>query len=184
MKKARRRRGKLAKKAAARTKEFDLDGLASLLRAMLDQLALRAKSPSATYELLAELTFDRVLIETRRAFPKLAHLPRADELHRFRVRVKRLRYAAELVEPVLGQRFDAIHARAKKIQDVLGDHQDRVVLGDALERHRDRIRGDRHPLLVTGLDRLALRVRGEREQLFQRFNAEYGHVSGPHLFAR
>lgn len=183
LKAARARRTRLAKKAATSTQTFDLDALGVALRKMLDDLALRARSPSTTYELLAELTFDRILEETRQAFPTFAHLPRPEELHAFRLRVKRLRYAAELVEPVLGERFEEIHRRAKKIQELLGAHQDRVVLGQTLDRHRRKVARDEHPTVARGLDQLVVAVRGEREQLFQRFSTEYAHGAGPKLFA-
>jgi CHAD domain-containing protein len=178
------RRDKLAKKAAARTKEFDLDALGVGLRRMLDELAIRARSPSATYELIARLTFDRTLDETRRSVPTFAHLPRPAELHAFRIRVKRLRYAAEFVEPVLGERFLPIQRGTKKIQEVLGDHQDRVVLCEVLEGHRDRVERSKSPELARGLDQLIMAVRSEREQLFQRFSTEYAQASRQQLFAR
>jgi CHAD domain-containing protein len=180
--KALSRRDKVAKKARARVGAFELDDLGAGLRRILDDVALRARAQSTTYELLAELAFDRVLDETRRSFPTFAHLPRAEELHRFRLQVKKLRYAAELVEPVLGSGFLPIHRRTKQVQELLGDHQDRVVLVKTLERHRNRIAKQRLP--TSGFDRLIVRVEDEREQLFQRFSNEYEQSFGPHLFAR
>lgn len=51
----------------------------------------------------------------------------ADLAHRARKAAKRHRYAVELAEPVLGGRAEAIVARRKDLQDVLGAHQDAVV---------------------------------------------------------
>jgi CHAD domain-containing protein len=59
-----------------------------------------------------------------------------DELHALRIRAKRVRYAAEL----LGRK--KVVARAKELQDVLGEHQDAVV---AEERLRGLATGARGP---------------------------------------
>jgi CHAD domain-containing protein len=50
-----------------------------------------------------------------------------DELHRVRIRVKRVRYAAEAVAPVLGKRARAVARAAASLQETLGEHQDAVV---------------------------------------------------------
>ncbi len=50
-----------------------------------------------------------------------------DELHAARIKVKRARYAAELAEHELGSRGERFVDAAKRLQDVLGEHQDSVV---------------------------------------------------------
>ena len=55
-------------------------------------------------------------------------MPSDAALHEVRIRAKRCRYAAELVEP--GDRPAAratSRARCARVQDVLGEHQDAVV---------------------------------------------------------
>jgi CHAD domain-containing protein len=47
-------------------------------------------------------------------------------LHDVRKGAKRVRYAAEAAQPVLGDRADALAAQAKNLQTVLGDHRDAV----------------------------------------------------------
>jgi CHAD domain-containing protein len=47
--------------------------------------------------------------------------------HEARKKAKRLRYAAEMAEPVLGKRARSLAKAAKKIQTALGVHQDSVV---------------------------------------------------------
>jgi CHAD domain-containing protein len=49
------------------------------------------------------------------------------ELHEARKAGKRLRYAAEAAEPVLGKGAGRVVTRVKEFQDVLGEHQDMVV---------------------------------------------------------
>lgn len=60
----------------------------------------------------------------RKAVRKLPGRPNADELHAVRIKVKRARYAAELA----GARGRRFVAQAKKLQDILGDLQDAVVI--------------------------------------------------------
>ncbi|KIX78176.1 metal-binding protein, partial [Streptomyces sp. MBRL 10] len=53
-------------------------------------------------------------------------------LHEARKAAKRLRYAAESAEPVLGRPAKRLAKAAKKVQSLLGDHQDSVVARGAL----------------------------------------------------
>ncbi|UVS77095.1 CHAD domain-containing protein [Actinokineospora sp. UTMC 2448] len=68
-----------------------------------------------------------VLKRPRRRFTKavagLGDDPADEELHRLRIRGKRLRYAAELH----GKKAKPVVKAAKRLQDILGDHQDAVV---------------------------------------------------------
>jgi CHAD domain-containing protein len=59
--------------------------------------------------------------------------PREAALHQARKAAKQARYAAEAVAPVLGRDAARFGKRMKKLQTVLGDHQDTVV-GRQLER--------------------------------------------------
>ena len=63
----------------------------------------------------------------RRAFAALGDDPADNDLHAARIRVKRARYAADLAAHELGGRGAAFVTAAKRMQDVLGDHQDAVV---------------------------------------------------------
>ncbi|MFJ9851711.1 CHAD domain-containing protein [Streptomyces sp. NPDC101150] len=59
--------------------------------------------------------------------------PRRDEaLHGARKAAKRVRYAAEAARPVLGKPAKKFAKRTKRVQQVLGDHQDSVVARGAL----------------------------------------------------
>jgi CHAD domain-containing protein len=56
------------------------------------------------------------------------------QLHRARKAAKRARYAAELLKPVVGKKAMRKVKHYKRIQSVLGDHQDTVVARAALRR--------------------------------------------------
>ncbi|HEY3749190.1 MAG TPA: CHAD domain-containing protein [Pseudonocardiaceae bacterium] len=53
---------------------------------------------------------------------------RDDALHQVRKAVKRMRYAAEATAPVVGRPAERYRRRSTKVQQVLGDHHDFVVL--------------------------------------------------------
>ncbi len=95
--------------------------------ALLDDTArtideLEPSESDASLDELAGKAFHKV----RKAVRKLPDEPSDEELHAVRKKGKRARYAAELADqkkPV---------KRAKKLQDVLGEHQDAVVAVDTL----------------------------------------------------
>jgi CHAD domain-containing protein len=71
----------------------------------------------------------RALRRVRQAVRALPdHDPEAEALHEVRKRAKRARYAAELVSELSGGRTDKLAQRLTELQDVLGAHQDQVVL--------------------------------------------------------
>ena len=67
-----------------------------------------------------------------RAASKLESMPSSEGLHRMRIRAKRARYAAEVAEPLVGKPARRFVSRAKKLQDVAGEHQDAVVAEQTL----------------------------------------------------
>jgi CHAD domain-containing protein len=73
----------------------------------------------------------------RRAAKALPGHPDADDLHEIRIKVKRARYAAELVAGAAGQRGARFIEQAKALQDILGEHQDAVVIEEYLHENVD-----------------------------------------------
>jgi CHAD domain-containing protein len=62
----------------------------------------------------------------------VAHLPDPapdPALHAIRIKAKRARYAAEVMEPAFGPPARALARALTRVQDVLGEHQDAVVAG-------------------------------------------------------
>jgi len=97
------------------------------LRALLRDAAQALPATEATdARRLARREFRR--LERRGALDPKAG---SAALHKRRIRAKRARYAAELVDSRASHRFVA---RAKEVQDVLGEHQDAVVARRQLRR--------------------------------------------------
>jgi len=74
----------------------------------------------------------------RKAVQKLPGRPSTDELHAVRIKVKRARYAAELARAAASARGKRFIRQAKKLQDILGDLQDAVVIEQYLHDAIDR----------------------------------------------
>ncbi len=95
---------------------------------LLDRLERELPDPHASGESvpLAEIAGDehRALVKTMR---KLGDDPEDDVLHAARIRVKHARYAAELAQPAVGRPASRYINGAKRLQDILGDHQDATV---------------------------------------------------------
>jgi CHAD domain-containing protein len=95
----------------------------------------------------------------RRAVKALPETPVDADLHGVRIKAKRARYAAELAAPVAGRPAERFVERIKKLQDVLGEHQDAVVAEAHLRALAGRPAG-RRAGFVAGL--LAERQRARR----------------------
>jgi len=67
-----------------------------------------------------------------------------------RIKAKRVRYAAELAAPVAGRLAERFVDRVKKLQDILGEHQDAVVAETRLRELFDQASG-RRTGFVAGL---------------------------------
>ena len=111
--------------ALSRKRYFDL----------LERLAQAERPPlqDAGDVRLADLWWAEVR-RTLMAFAVLDERSPDDELHAARIRVKRARYAAELTAHELGPAGKRFVSAAKKLQDVLGEHQDAVVAEEWLTR--------------------------------------------------
>jgi CHAD domain-containing protein len=118
--------------------------------------------------------------KTRRAVDAATRVgqgaPRDAALHKVRRSVKRLRYAAEVVEPVVGGPAGRYRRRCKKVQGTLGQHHDLVVLRTVLrelggQAHLDGGNGFTFGLLHGRADEAAQ----HRENLFP---AQWQRLSG------
>ncbi|NWF71522.1 MAG: CYTH and CHAD domain-containing protein [Nitrospirae bacterium] len=62
----------------------------------------------------------------KKSIERLGTLPNDVALHKLRIKIKRARYAAELVEPTAGKAATRFIKRACALQDILGRHQDAI----------------------------------------------------------
>jgi CHAD domain-containing protein len=110
-------------------REIDGTRYVGLLEAMVDaannpRLLRRAdQSGRAVLPDLARVPFERLKTTVR----DLPAEPDDPDLHRIRIRAKRVRYAAEAVAPVVGKKATRFAAAAADLQDTLGELQDAAV---------------------------------------------------------
>jgi CHAD domain-containing protein len=135
-------------------------------RQLLEKLGLGIEphdEPGArTLEQLAARELRRLVVRVR----KLGSSPPDEQLHKLRIQVKRVRYAAELAGGSSGDgRSGRVIAAATLLQDVLGAHQDASVAEERIRALAYRI-GSPQIAFVAG--RLAERQRQRRDELQQR----------------
>jgi CHAD domain-containing protein len=112
--------------------------------ALLDRLAGLAAEPAASgREKSLRSIASRQFARLQEAAARLPSEPTDEALHRLRVQVKRARYAAELAEPAVGRPAARFVARAKRVQDVVGEHQDAVVAARRVQDLLGWARGSR-----------------------------------------
>lgn len=142
--------------------------------ALLDRLeatmvAVPARETDITLAQIAAKEFARL----RRAVRALPRDPSDDELHDVRIRGKRARYAAELAEGVVGKPARRFVRAAKRLQDVVGEHQDAVV---AEERIRGLLALNRSPAAHLAAGRLIERERERRREARAAFPRAWAHL--------
>ncbi|MGH2934903.1 MAG: CHAD domain-containing protein [Gaiellaceae bacterium] len=113
------------------------------------------------------------------AVDRLGKHPEQEAIHQLRIALKRARYAAELAAPD-GAATRRFLADARKLQDLLGEHQDAVV---AEERLRALVVADARTAAAFVAGRIAERQRARRGQVQRRLPAAWKRLrkSGAHL---
>jgi CHAD domain-containing protein len=117
----------------------------------------------------------------RKAFARTARLAKAlppdasdGDVHALRIRGKRARYAAELAAPLEGRPARRFVKRAKRFQDVLGEHQD-AVLAERTIRQLARRLPDHAASLAAG--RLLAQARQRRRGVRRRLRPEWKRLA-------
>jgi len=108
----------------------------------------------------------------RKAVRKLPDEPDDEALHRVRIKVKRARYAAELVRPTAGRRGKRFIGAAKEVQDILGEHQDAVVAEAYVSRAADQ-----SPAIRPVRERLVELQRDRRERAREAFEETWPRLA-------
>jgi len=120
-----------------------------------------------------------VVVKPHRKLAKAANAlgddPPDDELHALRISGKRLRYAAELVEPVGGKPVRKLIKATKLFQEILGDHQDTVVAEEEVRRLlAEQTEVDQEVIFVAG--RLVEREQARRADRKARWRDAFDEV--------
>lgn len=154
--------------ARARTMLLDaFDG--SSYRALLMRFRLPVRLSPGVDKVPLERLARRELRRLVAALDELGSRPSNDAMHGLRIRLKRVRYAAELAAPrgKPGRRF---LESARALQDLLGEHQDAAI---AEQRLRDMTATDSVTAAAFVAGRLAERQRMRRDHVAQRLPAAW-----------
>ncbi|APU40272.1 CYTH and CHAD domain-containing protein [Streptomyces sp. TN58] len=164
-----------ARRSASRRRALDaLDSdryisLLNTLDATLDAPPLldgAARSPRKTLRKAVLRDYARLAARIDSALALDEGRERDVALHEARKAAKRVRYAAESAVPALGKPAKRLAKAVKKVQSLLGDHQDSVVARDALRGLADQATDAGEPAFTWGLlygREEALAERRERE---------------------
>lgn len=117
-------------KAGARSREELLAALDSpRYLTLLDRIEETISHPPVvdTDVSLADVA-TREWTKLRKTVKSLPETPADADLHMVRIKAKRARYAAELAAPAVGHSAERFVDRVKKLQDILGEHQDAAVV--------------------------------------------------------
>jgi CHAD domain-containing protein len=96
----------------------------------------------------------------------------AKDLHRLRIRAKRLRYELEFFA-VAYKSLDKAALEAKALQDLLGEHQDACTASDRLHRYARSLRKHAGAAMPAALDRLAAAERQRAREVRKAFPPEW-----------
>jgi CHAD domain-containing protein len=136
-------------------------------RELLSRLDEAVRQPRVV---TADLSLPRIAArqfkKLRKAVKDLPAEPTDEELHAVRIKVKRARYAAELAAEEIGRSAARFVDKAKKVQDILGEHQDAVMAESRIRACLRRIPS--RPATGFG-DRLIKRQRARRQKARRAF---------------
>ncbi|GHB39943.1 CHAD domain-containing protein [Streptomyces cirratus] len=143
------------------------------LDALLADPPLRKAAGRPAAKVLAKAVrrdHDRLARRVERALARDAGHKRDLALHEARKAAKRARYAAEAAAPALGKRAERLAKATKKVQTLLGDHQDGVVARDALRGLAVQAAGAGESAFTWGL------LYGREEALAERYERKLPKV--------
>jgi CHAD domain-containing protein len=152
--------------------KIDFDGIASAVRIAREEAIGGLPSSGPKTRAFTRRLLEHLVFEAERYAPLDDGAEHPDKMHRLRVALKKLRYALELFEPILGPGYASLYERASALQEVLGSHHDLVILGDFVEgRGRDLTERKRQALSL-GMKTLHDRLASERELVAARYTQD------------
>ncbi|MCA9654735.1 MAG: CHAD domain-containing protein [Myxococcales bacterium] len=157
---ARERRESLVPAARRCIARAETERLASELEGELDRVYGRVLRLDERLEQEVPALMEPVLERALRGLPETTDDQSLEVLHDLRLRAKRLRYAAELVQPTLGRRYRELRKPAKQVQRALGEHRDRARLAQVLDQRAAVLRSQGLPTLATALVGLEAHAKG------------------------
>lgn len=164
-------RGVAAGRAKKKLKKTDFEALRSFLRANFEDALEAFPKRAASQRLFARELLEE-LIERAVAIRPAGGETEPKDAHHLRIAVKKLRYALEIFEPSLGESYAWLAERATTLQDLLGDHHDRVVFGDFVAEVARELEAKQRSALAAGTNSVRASLEREREDLEARLGKD------------
>jgi len=161
--------------------------VAATLRRALGILRIELQTaqgqPPATFREVTGALAQRQVQRLRQDLGRIQGAGDAEQAHRTRISVKRLRY---LLEPVArgNRRAGALIRRFKEAQDLLGEHHDMHVFSSAIASFREGVSASKFSGLEPGLTTLARLAAEAGMAAFDRFHSIWGGELGSRILAR
>jgi CHAD domain-containing protein len=142
----------------------------------------QGQRPASFREITAGLIREQA-VRVRDDLARIGGADDAEQAHRSRISLKRMRY---LVEPVArgNRRAGALVRRFKEAQDLLGEHHDMHVLSAAIGALRGSVSSSKFAGLEPGLAALARLADESAAAAFDRFQAIWGGDHGSRILTR
>jgi CHAD domain-containing protein len=173
------RRAEVTRRAERRLEKLDIDAVRRVVRRAAREVMRGLPTPERQRAYAMKSLEARVADAAERV-PPSDGAEHPEELHHLRIDVKGIRYALELFEPLLGEHFPALHARARTLQDLLGTHHDLATLGDVVREHSLELGQRGRNALARGLDGVGEALSAERAAVLMRFQTHGFDPNGWH----
>lgn len=164
-------RREVRRRTKKRLKRVDFDELHVSVCAALGETIAHLPGPGAATLRLVRGSLEPLVAAAAKSAPPDDGVEHVEAMHELRLALKRLRYALELFEPVLGPGYGALHDRARLLQDLLGGHHDLVVMAELLDGIRLELEQRNRGVLLSGIRALQADLAAERQSLLARFRA-------------
>ncbi|MFL5461126.1 MAG: CHAD domain-containing protein [Gemmatimonadales bacterium] len=161
--------------------------VAAMLRRGLGILRIELQTAQgqrpATFREVTGALAERQVQRLREDLGRIQGAGDAEQAHRTRISVKRLRY---LMEPVArgNRRAGALIRRFKEAQDLLGEHHDMHVFSSGIASFREGVSASKFSGLEPGLTTLARLADDAGTAAFDRFQSIWGGELGSRILAR
>jgi CHAD domain-containing protein len=158
------------RKAEKRLGKVDIEALSSVMGSALEGAVARLPPPHRQRAHAGELLLGLVDNASEHT-PLTDGAEDPERMHRLRIKLKELRYALELFQPVLGSQYDVLYERATALVDLLGGHHDLVVLGELVQKRGVELARKNRQTLSTGMSIVEEGLAAERQAVLGRLGS-------------
>jgi CHAD domain-containing protein len=163
-------RAAVAAKAERRLRELDMSELSRRVRRAARRVMAELLSVEGQRD-YARTLLERLVADASEQVPPEHGIEDPERLHRLRIDCKEIRYALELLEPVLSANFQSLRERATMLQDLLGEYHDLTTLERLVAESGARLERQGRHTLRRGTERAQASLAARRQAVLERFRS-------------